>query len=82
MEKIIYNTQTENFTFHKRNLMGLDKTATLSRFKIVYTENAVLNSRGTNYFDIDTKEQFSIAYKYAWRKQDLFSHLISQRIVI
>ena len=54
----------------------------LSRYKIVYTQNEFLNKKGTNYFDLDTKREFSIIYKYAWIKQDLFSHLIAQRIKI
>lgn len=62
--------------------MGLRYNYIASRFKILYTENAFLNREGTNYFDIDTKEEFSIAYKESWMKQDLFSHLISQRIKV
>ena len=76
----MYNTEDEKFTFTKRNFFGIKYNIEASRFKIMYTENPFLNALGTNYFEIDTKEQFNIAYKDSWIKQDLFSHLISQRI--
>ena len=82
VEKIIYNTEKEEFTFTKRNFLGFKYNYIASRFKILYTENVFLNRAGTNYFDIDTKEEFSIAYRESWVKQDLFSHLIAQRIKV
>ena len=82
VEKIVYNTEREEFTFVKRSLFGFRYNYIASRFKILYTENKFLNDKGTNYFDIDTKEEFSIPYRDSWIKQDLFSHLICQRIKI
>ena len=52
----------------------------MSRFKVLYTENAALNKRGTNYINIDNLKEYGIIYDFAWKKEDLFSHLISQRI--
>ena len=80
VEKIVYNTEKEEFTFVQRTAWGFREQYIASRFKILYTENPFLNKWGTNYFDIDTKQEFSIAYRDSWTKQDLFSHLISQRI--
>lgn len=42
-------------TFVKRSFFGFRYNYVASRFKILYTENKFLNSKGTNYFDIDTK---------------------------
>ena len=63
-----------------RNILGFKRYEQVSRFKIMYTENPVLMKRGTNYFNIETKREYQIGYKEAWMKQDLFSHLIAQRI--
>jgi hypothetical protein len=80
VDKIVYDTQKEEFTLTKRNFWGVKKDYLVSRYKLLYTENPFLTSKGTNYFNIDTKDEFMIVYKDAWLKQDLFSHLISQRI--
>ncbi len=66
----------------KRKFFGQRYNVDVSRFKLVYTENPFLNKKGTNYFHLDTKQQYSIPYKDSWIKQDLFSHLIAQRIRI
>lgn len=66
----------------KRGFFGGRYNQEVSRFKIVYTENQFLNKKGTNYFNIDNQDQYSIPFKDAWIKQDLFSHLIAQRIKI
>jgi hypothetical protein len=82
VQKIVYDTKTENFLLTKRGFFGSKYEKEISRFKIVYTENEFLNKKGTNYFNLTTKEQYSIPYKEYWIKQDLFSHLIAQRIKI
>ena len=82
VQKIVYDTKGENFIMTKRGFFGGYSTKEVSRFKLVYTENEFLNKKGTNYFNLETKEQYSIPYKDSWLKQDLFSHLISQRIRI
>ena len=82
VERVVYDTEKEEFTFVKRSFLGRERAKTFSRFKIMYTENKMLNKKGVNYFDIDTKEQFSLIYRDYWLRQDLFSHLISQRIKI
>ena len=47
----------------KRGFFGSRYALEVSRFKIVYTENQFLNKKGTNYFNIETKDQYSIPYK-------------------
>lgn len=80
VEKIVYHTETENFTFVKRRPWGTRYNEEISRYKILYTENQYLNKRGTNYLNIENQHEYQIGYKFAWKKEDLFSHLISQRI--
>lgn len=36
--------------------------------------------KGVNYFDMETKKLYEITERSAWIKEDLFSHLINQRI--
>lgn len=52
----------------------------INRFKIMYTENPEINKMGINYFEIDNMKMFSVGYRDSWIKEDLYSHLILQRI--
>lgn len=56
VDRMVYDTQKEEFIITKRNFWGFKRDQRVSRFKLLYTENPYLNKNGTNYYDIDTKE--------------------------
>ena len=37
VERILYDTKKEDFTFYKRNIFGAKKERIVSRYKILYT---------------------------------------------
>lgn len=39
VQKVVYDTKSENFLFTKRGFFGGKHEKEISRFKIVYTEN-------------------------------------------
>ena len=47
VERIVYDTMKEEFTFTKRKFWGFKYQSTCSRYKLLYTENQMLNSKGT-----------------------------------
>jgi hypothetical protein len=46
-----------------RGFFGSKHNYSVSRFKLLYTENNFLRKFNVNYFEIDTMKQFSIGHK-------------------
>eukprot|EP01017_Pseudomicrothorax_dubius_P027932 TRINITY_DN3275_c0_g1_i6.p1 TRINITY_DN3275_c0_g1~~TRINITY_DN3275_c0_g1_i6.p1 ORF type:complete len:198 (+),score=42.64 TRINITY_DN3275_c0_g1_i6:256-849(+) len=80
VERIVYNTASQNFTFTMRNYIPTKYTKEISRNELLFTADEVLNRKKINYINMSSLEQYSIGYKYAWKNEALFAHLISQRI--
>ena len=55
-------------------------TKEIPKDKLMYSDNVKLWRKGINYYHLDTMEPYSILLERGWLKEDLFSHLIAQRI--
>ena len=81
VESIVYHTKDKSFTITKRGfLFGNKIPKKVPRNELLYTEDEFLNKKRINYINMRTLELYCIGYKFAWKNQDLFSHVISQRI--
>jgi hypothetical protein len=81
VESVVYHTKDKSFTITKRGfLIGNKYSRNVPRSELLYTEDEHLNKQRINYINMKTLDLYCIGYKFAWKNQDLFSHLISQRI--
>jgi hypothetical protein len=54
IEKIVYDTEKEQFEFYKRNWYGSVSKQLVSKDKLMYTENEKMWKKGINYYHLDT----------------------------
>lgn len=80
VEKIVYNTQRQEFTFTMRNIVAKKYPKVVHKNALIYTQDEVLNAMNINYINMENLECYLIGFKFAWVNQELFSHLLDQKI--
>jgi hypothetical protein len=80
VERIVYNTVSQQFTFTRRRVIGVKYMEVLHKNELLYATDPILHKRRINYINMVNLNTYCIGYKNAWLNQALFSHLIAQNI--